>query len=124
MTDYDYSSGDEPVLRQILHKVGLWPDPEEAEYWSKRDPITRFEQYLESEGLLDENMRQKMVNEITTRIAAAVEHAEAVGPPPLETLVEDVYETPPPSLRRQVIEALRIVAEKGEAEKVEGKFPL
>ena len=51
-------------------------------------------------------------------------HAETVGPPPLESLVEDVYAEPPKHLRRQVVEALRIVAEKGEADGVEGKFPL
>lgn len=110
-----HSSSDDPTR---------YRDPEEAEYWSRRDPVLRFEKFLEHEELLDEAVRERMVQEITTQIAAAVEHAEAVGPPPLETLVEDVYESPPPSLRRQVVEALRIVAEKGEAEKVQGKFPL
>ena len=38
-----------------------------------------------------------------------MEHAEAVGPPPLEALVEDVYETPPRYLRRQVIEDGRLL---------------
>ncbi|KAA3606713.1 MAG: 3-methyl-2-oxobutanoate dehydrogenase [Planctomycetota bacterium] len=110
-----HSSSDDP---------SRYRNPEEFEYWSKRDPLLRFERYLEAEGLLDEAKREKWVLEIQTQIAAAVEKAEAVGPPKLETLVEDVYEQPPRYLTRQVVEALRIVAEKGEADGVAGKFPL
>ena len=110
-----HSSSDDPTR---------YRDQEEFEYWSRRDPILRFERYLEHQGLLDEALREQYVNEIQGDLAGAVEHAEAVGPPKLESLVEDVYETPPRYLRRQVIEALRIVAEKGAAEQVEGKFPL
>ncbi len=97
---------------------------EEEEYWAQRDPLLRFGRYLEAQGLLDEERRERLHREITARIAAAVEKAEAVGPPPLETLLEDTWAVPPPSLRRQVLDALRVVAEKGEAEKVAGRFPL
>jgi hypothetical protein len=47
-----------------------------------------------------------------------------VGAPSLETLVTDVFADPPRHLRKQVVEALKLVAEKGEAEAIAGKFPL
>ncbi len=110
-----HSSSDDPTK---------YRDPDEVEHWQQRDPLDRFEAYLRAEGLLDDARRAEWEQEILARIAAAVERAESVGPPPLETLVEDVYADPPKHLRRQVIEALRVVAEKGEADAVEGKFPL
>lgn len=110
-----HSSSDDP---------GRYRDPGEYEYWSQRDPLRRFERWLEAEGLLVAAQREELVQQIQAEIAAAVARQEAVGPPPLQTLVEDVYDLPPPALRRQVVEALRVVAEKGEAEQVAGKFPL
>lgn len=110
-----HSSSDDP---------SRYRDAEEVEYWSRRDPVARAECFLEGRGLLDEARRQRMVEEIGAEIAAAVEHAEAVGPPPLESLVEDVYAHPPRHLVRQVADALRIRDEQGEASRLEGKFPL
>lgn len=110
-----HSSSDDPTR---------YRDPAEFEYWKARDPLLRFENYLFRQGLLDAPQRRALEEEITAALAAAVERAERTGPPKLESLVEDVYAAPPAALRRQVIEALRIVAEKGEAEQVAGKFPL
>ncbi|TAH39709.1 MAG: thiamine pyrophosphate-dependent dehydrogenase E1 component subunit alpha [Planctomycetota bacterium] len=110
-----HSSSDDPTR---------YRNAEEFEYWKGRDPLTRFENYLRSQNLLDEASRQQLADAITAELSAAVERAEKAGPPTLETLVEDVYASPPASLRRQVIDALRITAEKGEAERVAGEFPL
>ncbi len=110
-----HSSSDDP---------SRYRDPEELAYWEKRDPLERFARFLEERGLLDSGLRESMTAEIRARIAAEIERALAIGPPPLRTLVEDVYSAPPRHLRRQVIETLRIIAEKGEAEAVAGRFPL
>jgi len=110
-----HSSSDDPTR---------YRDPAEVEYWARRDPIARFQRWLEGQGLLAPGERERWEEEIRAEIAAAVRHAEEVGPPPLETLVEDVYAEPPRHLRRQVVDALRVVAEKGEAERVQGRFPL
>ena len=110
-----HSSSDDPTR---------YRDPEEVEYWSQRDPVARLERFLEARSLLDEASRERLVGELSTEIAAAVEHAEAVGPPDLESLVEDVYAAPPKHLARQVVEALRVRDELGEADRLEGKFPL
>lgn len=110
-----HSSSDDPTR---------YRNAEEYEYWKGRDPLQRYEAYLRAQGLLSEAARQQLADAILAELSAAIERAEKAGPPRLETLVEDVYAVPPASLRRQVIEALRIVAEKGEAERVAGKFPL
>ncbi|RMH04772.1 MAG: 3-methyl-2-oxobutanoate dehydrogenase [Planctomycetota bacterium] len=110
-----HSSSDDP---------SRYRDEREVEHWRRRDPLDRFAALLEAEGLLDAAGREAMAAEVRGRITEAVARAEQVGPPPLETLVEDVYAEPPRHLRRQVIEALRVVAEHGEAEAVAGRFPL
>ncbi len=110
-----HSSSDDPTR---------YRDAAEFEYWSKRDPLPRLSTFLQSQGALGETELEDWKRESAARIAAAVERAEAVDPPPLETLVEDVYANPPRHLRRQVVEALRIVVERGAADRVEGHFPL
>ncbi|HBF23423.1 MAG TPA: 3-methyl-2-oxobutanoate dehydrogenase [Planctomycetes bacterium] len=110
-----HSSSDDPTR---------YRSAEEVLHWEARDPLTRFENFLDAQGLLGVKEREACAAEITAEIGQAVTNAEAVGPPALETLVEDVWADPPLHLRRQVVEALRVVAEQGEAEAVEGRFPL
>lgn len=51
---------------------------EEREYWEERDPIDRFETYLESEGVLDADRRESIEVEVEERIAEAVDRAREV----------------------------------------------
>lgn len=110
-----HSSSDDPTR---------YRNEEEVEYWAKRDPLARYENYLFKHDLLSDAELEQMNQSLTEQIKAAVKHAETVGTPPLESLVEDVFETPPRHLRRQVADALRIVAEKGDVDRLVGKFPL
>jgi len=110
-----HSSSDDPTR---------YRNEEEVEYWAKRDPLARFENYLFKHDLLKDAALEQMNHTLTEQIKDAVNHAETVGPPPLESLVEDVYDSPPHHLRRQVADALRIVAEKGDVDRLVGKFPL
>jgi|FLOH01.1.fsa_nt_gi pyruvate dehydrogenase E1 component alpha subunit len=110
-----HSSSDDPTR---------YRNEEEVAYWAKRDPLARIENYLFKHGLLNQSELEQMNQALTAQISASIKHAETVGNPPLESLVEDVFATPPLHLRRQVAEALRIVAEKGDVEKLLGKFPL
>ena len=110
-----HSSSDDPTR---------YRNEKEVEYWAKRDPLARIENYLYKHDLLSNGDLEKLNNDLTAQINASVKRAEATGDPPLESLVEDVFATPPMHLRKQVAEALRIVAEKGDVEKLLGKFPL
>ncbi|MGB0952950.1 MAG: thiamine pyrophosphate-dependent dehydrogenase E1 component subunit alpha [Planctomycetota bacterium] len=110
-----HSSSDDPTR---------YRDEEEVQYWSERDPLVRMERFLEKKGILSAGDKEKLASDLNAEILDAVKHAGEVGDPELESLVEDVYAEPPKHLTRQVIDALRIVAEQGEAERMEGKFPL
>jgi pyruvate dehydrogenase E1 component subunit alpha len=110
-----HSSSDDPTRYRL---------DAEVEHWAKRDPLTRMEAFLKSSGLYGVQGIKDWSAQITATVVAAVNRAEQVGPPALETLIEDVYQIAPRHLRRQVIEALRLVAEKGDADAVAGKFPL
>jgi len=110
-----HSSSDDPTR---------YRDDEEVKYWSERDPLSRMESFLMQKGLLSEGQRKELSSALVSEIKAAIDHAEQVGDPELESLVTDVYAVPPKHLTRQVIDALRIVAEQGDAERMQGKFPL
>jgi 2-oxoisovalerate dehydrogenase E1 component alpha subunit len=75
--------------------------PEELEEWKRRDPIARFETFLEKEGLLDDDFRGQIDEE--AKGYAARMRAEIYDAPhgdPLE-LFEHVYVDPPPSYEEQ-----------------------
>jgi len=110
-----HSSSDDPTR---------YRQEEEVAHWADRDPISRFEEYLCAEFGVESSTFATYRTEREEAILKSVESAEKVGPPALETLVTDVFEDPPRHLRKQVIQALKLVAEKGEADAVAGKFPL
>src|SRR5262249_15016011 len=69
--------------------------------WAERDPIRRVRQYLGARvGWTDERDKE-IIQDVERRFRAAVELAEKTPKPPLETLVEDVYEKPPWNLVEQ-----------------------
>ena len=110
-----HSSSDDPARYRM---------DEEVEYWERRDPIRRLETFIKSIDLYSGEEARALRDSLASEVRSAVRDAEAVGPPPLDSLVEDVFAEPPRHLRRQVVEALRVVDEKGEADRLEGKFPL
>jgi len=63
--------------------------------WADRDPIQRVRQYLRTVHGYTEERDKEIIQDIDRRFRAAVEVAEKTPKPALETLVEDVYATPP-----------------------------
>jgi pyruvate dehydrogenase E1 component alpha subunit/2-oxoisovalerate dehydrogenase E1 component alpha subunit len=110
-----HSSSDDPTR---------YRNPEEVKYWSARDPLPRIQRFLGKKGLLNIQDIGELSAELTSAISDAVDHAESTEDPPFESLVEDVFATPPRHLTKQVVDALRIIDEHGEAENLQGKFPL
>lgn len=76
----------------------------EVEPWRKKDPIDRLRRFLEKKGWIDAGADRKLRDDCTARVLAAVETAEKLPPPPLESLFEDVFETMPPRLAAQLEE--------------------
>ena len=63
---------------------------------------------MEARGLWDEKKEIQLHEKLNEQISRAIREAEAAPPPPLETLIEDVYAEPPPRLRRQLEELRRL----------------
>jgi 2-oxoisovalerate dehydrogenase E1 component alpha subunit len=95
-----------------------------VEEWEKKDPVPRFEKFLEGRGLFDESKREQFMNEARERINAAVRAAEATPKPALETIFTDVYAELPEHLRRQGQETFELAKRKGDAAAGDGEFPL
>ncbi len=64
---------------------------EEVEEWSKKDPIRRFQAYLEEHGLLDAKTRDKLAKKAAEEVDAATDYAENAPPPDPETALRHVF---------------------------------
>ncbi|MCH6556340.1 MAG: thiamine pyrophosphate-dependent dehydrogenase E1 component subunit alpha, partial [Chloroflexi bacterium] len=59
--------------------------------WSEKDPIPRFQTYLEEHGLLDENTRDELAKKAAQAVDAATEYAENAPLPDPETALKHVF---------------------------------
>ncbi len=92
--------------------------------WAERDPLRRFERYLESQGMWTAELGRKVFQEALSEVNAAAKEAEATPPPALETIFTDVYAELPPHLRRQGQQLFDISRRRGDAAAGDGSFPL
>jgi pyruvate dehydrogenase E1 component alpha subunit len=74
---------------------------DEVAKWKKKDPVDRFEKYLKDLKLLSEKQIKEIRESAEAEVKKAVKEAEGVGPPPAETIFDDVYASRPPHLDRQ-----------------------
>jgi pyruvate dehydrogenase E1 component alpha subunit len=106
-----HSSSDDP---------SRYRDPKLVAEWERRDPLTRLRTYLLALGHLKEGDEERFQQEIGDEIGAAVKAAEALPPPPIESLFTDVYARMP----KHIEEQMRYAVAMGEGQKFEGAFPL
>ncbi|MEX1024671.1 MAG: thiamine pyrophosphate-dependent dehydrogenase E1 component subunit alpha [Planctomycetota bacterium] len=97
---------------------------EEFEAWRAKDPIPRFQKFLEASGLWDAERATALEKELLDEMQAAAREAEGVEKPGLETIFSDVYAELPQHLRRQGEAAFDLAKRRGEAAAGEGEFPL
>ena len=76
-------------------------DPAQLEKAWTRDPLARLRTFLASRGLLDDESEQRIRDEASEEIAAAVRQMESEAEFDAEQLFEHVYESRPPRLERQ-----------------------
>ena len=102
----------EPVLvealtyRRSMHTTSddpsVYRETAEETEWEARDPIVRFQVYLEERGVLDESTKAAIDDRIESELAAAIDRAREIG---AEADPADVfryaYAEMPPSLERQ-----------------------
>jgi pyruvate dehydrogenase E1 component subunit alpha len=76
--------------------------------WTRKDPITRLRAWLLGQKVLDEAADTALRAAIEQEVKEAIEAEENVGPPALDTLIEDVFAEPTAALREQLAELKRI----------------
>jgi pyruvate dehydrogenase E1 component alpha subunit/2-oxoisovalerate dehydrogenase E1 component alpha subunit len=106
-----HSSSDDPTRYRESSQVGEW---------ERRDPLARFRSWLRGAGILEDGIEERWTQEINDEIGVAVQEAEALGPPSIETMFTDVYARMPAHLEEQ----MRYAVAMGEGAKIEGAFPL
>ncbi|MBA2543574.1 MAG: 3-methyl-2-oxobutanoate dehydrogenase [Deltaproteobacteria bacterium] len=89
-----HSSSDDPSRYRDEAVTAVWR--------GERDPISRFETYLRGRGWLEAGARDALAQQIEADVRSAIARQEAVGAPPLESLIEDVFEEPTWNLREQL----------------------
>jgi pyruvate dehydrogenase E1 component alpha subunit len=87
-------AGHGPVLLECLTQ-------RQREPAAAADPVARVRRYLEKRGQWDAGQQAAAEAEHEQAITAAVAQAERSAPPPLESLFDDVYATPPWHLTEQ-----------------------
>ena len=87
-----HSSSDDP---------SVYRDPSAPEPWERKDPLNRFRNYLKQIGLWGEQLESDIVEKYNQRISDALGAAEKLGPPPVESMFDEVYEEMPWHIREQ-----------------------
>jgi pyruvate dehydrogenase E1 component alpha subunit len=113
--------GDGPTLIEaVTYRMGAhstsddpsrYRDDQTAE-WTRKDPISRFRTWLLAKTILDESSDRDMRQSIEQQLKEAIEAEESVGPPPLDSLIEDVFAEPTAALREQLADLKRIRAKR------------
>ncbi|HVR00517.1 MAG TPA: thiamine pyrophosphate-dependent enzyme [Polyangia bacterium] len=78
--------------------------------WKGKDPLERFSIWLAATGTLDAAGAAAQRAAVEAEIAAAVEAEEGIGPPPLRSLIENVFAQPPAALEEQLADLERVRA--------------
>ena len=94
------------------------------EEWGKKDPVMRFERFLEKRGLWQESTRDELYQAAMKTVDEAAKAAQATAAPGLETIFSDVYEDVPSHLRTQGEYLFDLAKRRGEAAAGDGEFPL
>ncbi len=107
------SGGGPTLVEAVTYRVSAhstsddprsYREDDEVEKWKERDPLNRFRLYLRRLELWDETKELQLEEEIRDQIQVTIKLTEDLPPPSIETLIEDVFETPPWHLKEQLEE--------------------
>ena len=91
-----HSSSDDPSRYRDEKVTDVWRH--------EKDPLRRMEAWLLRRGWLVAGEREALAAQIEADVREAIARQEREAPPPLESLIEDVYEQPTWNLREQLAE--------------------
>ncbi|MBN8411342.1 thiamine pyrophosphate-dependent dehydrogenase E1 component subunit alpha [Halomonas denitrificans] len=81
----------------------------EEDAWRAKDPIRRMQLWLEAQGWWDEEQEKALQDELRREVLDTMKRAEKRPPPPIDSMVTDVYADVTPALQRQLDELKRHV---------------
>ncbi len=87
-----HSSSDDP---------SVYRDPKEPEIWEKKDPLARLRGYMKVRGLWSEKLETEISEKYNQQITDALTEVDRLGPPPVESMFDDVYEEIPWNIEEQ-----------------------
>jgi pyruvate dehydrogenase E1 component alpha subunit/2-oxoisovalerate dehydrogenase E1 component alpha subunit len=114
------SGGGPTLIEAVTYRLGAHStsdDPtryraDQTEEWTRKDPIGRFSAWLLASGTLDQAADAALRAAIEEELREAIDAEENVGPPPVESLIEDVFAEPTTALREQLADLQRIRAKR------------
>jgi len=98
-----HSSSDDPTR---------YRDEAEPAAWREKDPLVRFRKWLAAQNILSEADAAALTAQLEAEIREGIVAEEAAAPPPLSSMIEDVYAEPTPALREQLADVERVRASK------------
>lgn len=81
-----HSSSDDPSRYRDESITDVWR--------STRDPLVRLRRYMTGRGWLDDARHEEMRADFESQVRALIAKHEAIEPPAIDTMFEDVYEQP------------------------------
>lgn len=106
-----HSSSDDPSRYRNQGEIEEWPDP-----------ISIFESRIQSCSFFSDAYKAQVYDLANAQLAEAIQYAESVPAPDWESIIDDVYEEAPQSLKRQAEDIFAY--EKNLELTNEGEFPL
>src|SRR5690554_8046448 len=77
---------------------------EEENAWKVKDPVVRFQKWLQNQGGITEAEAQQNYDVEKANVLAALKEAETIPVPHSDEIIEDVYDTRPRRLQQQLAE--------------------
>ncbi|MGM0914160.1 MAG: thiamine pyrophosphate-dependent dehydrogenase E1 component subunit alpha [Pseudomonadota bacterium] len=74
----------------------------EEEAWREKDPILRMQHWLTAQGWWNDDEEKALQESLRREVLETMKRAEKRPPPPLDSLVSDVYADVTPALQRQL----------------------
>ncbi|MFK7958956.1 MAG: pyruvate dehydrogenase (acetyl-transferring) E1 component subunit alpha [Phycisphaerales bacterium] len=121
-TERARTGGGPTLVEAVTYRMGVHTtadDPtvyrtdEEAEAWTKRDPIARFERYLIKRGLIDEAGVAEVNESCEAQVRSARERFDAERRAAPEEVFDFMFESMPPELQEQKDEYMARLKRKG-----------
>ncbi len=107
-----YRMGPHTTAELVSNKLKA---PEEISEWEKRSPLTRFERYLTSRGVLDDRSKEAAAAAAQSRMNDAIAAYRATPAPDPSTIFDYTYSSPTPNLVSERAESLGVAAEPAPA---------